>query len=105
MLVVSILTMTLGNVLALWQNNIRRLLAYSSIAHAGYILIGVAVALADADAGKRRPMLRRKGLERLGRVAVLSGRVHARHAGDVRRAGLSGARRSPDQHAGRSWSV
>jgi NADH-quinone oxidoreductase subunit N len=45
-LVVSVLTMTLGNVLALWQNNIRRLLAYSSIAHAGYLLIGVAVALA-----------------------------------------------------------
>jgi NADH-quinone oxidoreductase subunit N len=38
--------MTLGNVMALWQNNIRRLLAYSSIAHAGYLLIGVAVALA-----------------------------------------------------------
>ncbi len=45
-LVISVLTMTLGNVMALWQNNIRRLLAYSSIAHAGYILIGVAVALA-----------------------------------------------------------
>jgi len=45
-LVVSVLTMTLGNVLALWQNNLRRLLAYSSIAHAGYLLIGVAVALA-----------------------------------------------------------
>ena len=45
-LVVSVLTMTVGNILALWQNNIRRLLAYSSIAHAGYLLIGVAVALA-----------------------------------------------------------
>jgi len=45
--------MTLGNVLALWQHNIRRLLAYSSIAHAGYLLIGVAVALAakTADSG------------------------------------------------------
>jgi NADH-quinone oxidoreductase subunit N len=45
-LVVSVLTMTVGNVLALWQGNLRRLLAYSSIAHAGYLLIGVAVALA-----------------------------------------------------------
>ncbi len=45
-LVISILTMTFGNMLALWQNNIRRMLAYSSIAHAGYLLIGVAVALA-----------------------------------------------------------
>ena len=32
--------MTLGNVMALWQDDLRRLLAYSSIAHAGYMLIG-----------------------------------------------------------------
>jgi NADH-quinone oxidoreductase subunit N len=37
----SVATMTLGNVLALAQKNIKRLLAYSSIAHAGYALIGV----------------------------------------------------------------
>lgn len=42
----AILTMTLGNVLALWQDNLRRLLAYSSIAHAGYLLIGLAVYIA-----------------------------------------------------------
>lgn len=35
-------TMTIGNFIALAQKNIKRLLAYSSIAHAGYILIGVA---------------------------------------------------------------
>ena len=48
MLVVTlaILTMTLGNVLALWQQNIRRMMAYSSIAHAGYMLIGLAVGFA-----------------------------------------------------------
>jgi len=34
--------MTLGNLIALTQRNIKRLLAYSSIAHAGYMLIGVA---------------------------------------------------------------
>jgi NADH-quinone oxidoreductase subunit N len=39
--VISLITMTIGNVLALAQKNIKRLLAYSSIAHAGYILIGV----------------------------------------------------------------
>ncbi|MGE0606526.1 MAG: NADH-quinone oxidoreductase subunit N [Pirellulales bacterium] len=49
-IVLAILTMTLGNVLALWQGNVRRLLAYSSIAHAGYMLIGVAVALAGKEA-------------------------------------------------------
>jgi NADH-quinone oxidoreductase subunit N len=49
-LVIAILTMTFGNVMALWQENVRRLLAYSSIAHAGYILIGVAVGLAPPAA-------------------------------------------------------
>ncbi len=39
----SILTMTLGNLTALSQNNIKRFLAYSSIAQAGYILMGLAV--------------------------------------------------------------
>jgi NADH-quinone oxidoreductase subunit N len=37
----AVATMTLGNVLALAQSNIKRLLAYSSIAHAGYALIGL----------------------------------------------------------------
>ncbi len=45
-IVLAVLTMTIGNVCALWQTNIRRLMAYSSIAHAGYMLIGVAVAFA-----------------------------------------------------------
>lgn len=39
--VISVLTMTIGNLLALAQKNIKRMLAYSSIAHAGNILIGV----------------------------------------------------------------
>ncbi|MBI9071669.1 MAG: NADH-quinone oxidoreductase subunit N [Melioribacteraceae bacterium] len=42
-IVISILTMTLGNFTALWQNNLKRLLAYSSIAHAGYLLLGLTV--------------------------------------------------------------
>ncbi len=41
--VLAVLTMTLGNIAALTQKNIKRLLAYSSIAQAGYILIGFAV--------------------------------------------------------------
>ncbi|MBM3288116.1 MAG: NADH-quinone oxidoreductase subunit N [Candidatus Eisenbacteria bacterium] len=40
--VVSALTMTLGNVIAIQQSNIKRMLAYSSIAHAGYLLMGLA---------------------------------------------------------------
>jgi NADH-quinone oxidoreductase subunit N len=39
--IVAVLTMTLGNVAALLQSNIKRMLAYSSIAHAGYILIAL----------------------------------------------------------------
>ncbi len=39
--VISAATMTLGNLVAIVQNNIKRLLAYSSIAHAGYALMGV----------------------------------------------------------------
>lgn len=42
-ILLSILTMTLGNFTALWQDNMKRMLAYSSIAHAGYLLLGLAV--------------------------------------------------------------
>jgi NADH-quinone oxidoreductase subunit N len=38
--VIAVLTMTIGNVIALSQRNIKRMLAYSSIAHAGYALVG-----------------------------------------------------------------
>jgi NADH-quinone oxidoreductase subunit N len=43
LLVVSMVTMTLGNLCALNQQNVKRLLAYSGIAHAGYILMGLVV--------------------------------------------------------------
>lgn len=42
---ISLATMTWGNLVALWQDHVRRLLAYSSIAHAGYLLIGFAAFL------------------------------------------------------------
>jgi NADH-quinone oxidoreductase subunit N len=38
--ILSVLTMTIGNVLAMAQRNMKRMLAYSSIAHIGYVLIG-----------------------------------------------------------------
>ncbi len=41
LIVFSILTMTFGNLAALWQTNVKRLLAYSSIAHAGYLMMGL----------------------------------------------------------------
>jgi NADH-quinone oxidoreductase subunit N len=39
--VLSVLTMTAGNIAAVTQSNVKRMLAYSSIAHAGYLLIGI----------------------------------------------------------------
>ena len=41
-LVLTVLTMTVGNVVALVQVNVKRMLAYSSIAHTGYIMVGLA---------------------------------------------------------------
>ncbi|MBI3745409.1 MAG: NADH-quinone oxidoreductase subunit N [Chloroflexi bacterium] len=40
--VLAVLTMTLGNLVALTQTNVKRMLAYSSIAHTGYMLVGLA---------------------------------------------------------------
>jgi NADH-quinone oxidoreductase subunit N len=48
--VLAAVTMTVGNVMALLQKNLRRLLACSSIAHAGYLLVGIAAAAASATA-------------------------------------------------------
>jgi NADH-quinone oxidoreductase subunit N len=39
--VLAVITMFIGNLTAIWQNNLKRLLAYSSIAHAGYMLLGL----------------------------------------------------------------
>ena len=42
--VIAIMTMTVGNIAAVMQKNLSRMLAYSSIGHAGYILIGLSIA-------------------------------------------------------------
>ena len=49
LMLISVATMTVGNIAALTQTNLKRLLAYSSIAHAGYIMMGV-VALSESGA-------------------------------------------------------
>ena len=46
----AILTMSLGNLAAIWQSNVKRLLAYSAIAHAGYVLVGIAAATTGSSA-------------------------------------------------------
>jgi NADH-quinone oxidoreductase subunit N len=50
LLVFSVATIFIGNLAGLYQNNMKRLLAYSSIAHAGYMVMGI-VALNDTSAG------------------------------------------------------
>jgi NADH-quinone oxidoreductase subunit N len=49
----AVASLIVGNVLALWQDNLRRLLAYSSIANAGYLLLGLAAGLATAGRAAR----------------------------------------------------
>ena len=48
--VIAAVTMCLGNLMALLQDNLKRLLAYSGIAHGGYMLIGILVACSVPDA-------------------------------------------------------
>jgi NADH-quinone oxidoreductase subunit N len=55
LMVMAVLTMTVGNVLALLQRNIKRMLAYSSIAHSGYMLVGVVVGVVSIN-GKSTPL-------------------------------------------------
>ena len=45
--VIAIITMIVGNLIAIVQDNIKRMLAYSSIAHAGYILVGLVAGTAE----------------------------------------------------------
>jgi NADH-quinone oxidoreductase subunit N len=52
--VVAALTMTVGNVLAILQTSVKRILAYSSIAHTGYMLVGVVAGPGEPGAGLAR---------------------------------------------------
>ena len=63
-IVLATLTMTLGNLVALTQDNVKRMLAYSSIAHTGYMLVGLAAWAGDprADRRHRGPALLRRRL-------------------------------------------
>ncbi|MCI0453667.1 MAG: NADH-quinone oxidoreductase subunit N [Candidatus Dadabacteria bacterium] len=49
--IVSVFTMTIGNLAALTQKSIKRMLAYSSIAHAGYALVGIVAAYVETKLG------------------------------------------------------
>jgi NADH-quinone oxidoreductase subunit N len=58
MAVLALLTMTGGNIVALAQTNVKRMLAYSSIAHTGYIIAGLAAFAHATD-----PAIRTQGIE------------------------------------------
>ncbi len=86
-------TMTLGNLLALTQKNIKRLLAYSSIAHAGYAMIGL-VALSQLGAASLMFYLIAYVVTNLAAFAVVI--LFARSAGSEEIADYAGlSRRSP----------
>jgi NADH-quinone oxidoreductase subunit N len=63
--ILAVLTMTIGNVTAIAQKNIKRMLAFSSIAHAGYLLIGIATLFAIS--------IYYEGPDSTGAVKVISG--------------------------------
>ncbi len=79
--ILAILSMSIGNFFALQQKNLRRLLAWSSVAHAGYLLVGFAMAYQSA--GPVRPItavlfyLLAYGAMTIGAFAVL-GMMHRR---------------------------
>ena len=60
--VLAAATMTLGNLVALTQDNVKRMLAYSSIAHTGYMLVGLAAYAGGQAAGPRGAAVLRRRL-------------------------------------------
>ncbi len=94
----ALLTMVIGNFAALVQTNVKRLLGYSSIAHAGYILVALT---SDSQIGMAAAMfyLASYALMNVGAFAVIS-HVAARHEAHVRIDDLAGlARREPGMAA------
>ncbi|MBL8057945.1 MAG: NADH-quinone oxidoreductase subunit N, partial [Anaerolineales bacterium] len=91
--VIAALTMTVGNVIALTQKNIKRLLAYSSIAQAGYMLMGLAALSANGLAAilYYLGMYTLTNLVAFGVIVLVSRITHSDEIADY--AGLS--RRSP----------
>lgn len=69
---IAVLTMTVGNLAALPQSNVKRMMAYSSIAHAGYMLVGVAVAAAAASGSPVMYYVLAYAVTNLGAFAVIT---------------------------------
>jgi NADH-quinone oxidoreductase subunit N len=74
--VIAALTMTVGNVVALVQENIKRMLAYSAIAHAGYLIVGMAASPVPAAGGAMLYYLLAYAFTNLGAFAVVVALEH-----------------------------
>jgi len=91
--VLAVLTMTVGNLAAIVQTNIKRLMAYSSITHVGYMLIGLAAANADGSSAVMFYLLA-YAFTNLGAFIVIT--IMASYAPDDEIPGYAGlAQRSP----------
>jgi len=69
--IMAALTMTVGNVVALVQNNIKRMLAYSAVAHAGYVIVGMAAGPGPDSGGAILYYLLAYAFTNLGAFAVV----------------------------------
>ncbi|MCI0571715.1 MAG: NADH-quinone oxidoreductase subunit N [Myxococcaceae bacterium] len=111
------LTMIVGNLLALPQRNVKRMLAYSSIGHAGYLLVGVAALFVTAEApagdGFRffgaTPLLAPGLSEVAARADALKGLLFYLLAYTVTTVGsfgvLAALERSEDEPKGTAWDL
>ncbi|WP_375770817.1 NADH-quinone oxidoreductase subunit N [Archangium gephyra] len=109
----ALLTMVAGNLLAIPQRNVKRMLAYSSIAHAGYLLLGVA-ALFTATPGQEFKLLGASGLvgaspEAVARVEALRGILYYLLAYTFTAVGAFGVvsllERREDEEKGTAWDL
>src|SRR6266851_287371 len=91
--VLAFVTMTVGNLVAIVQTNIKRLMAYSSISHVGYMLVGLAAANADGSSAVMFYLLA-YAFTNLGAFIVIT--IMANYAPDDEISGYVGlAQRSP----------
>jgi NADH-quinone oxidoreductase subunit N len=94
----AVVTMVVGNVIALAQTNLKRMLAYSAIAHAGYLLVGVVASSPSPEDGAARGVLfyvLAYALMNLGAFALVT-LVSSRDGEHVQLSGYAGlARRHP----------
>ncbi|MEK9658806.1 MAG: NADH-quinone oxidoreductase subunit N [Chloroflexota bacterium] len=100
--VLAAITMTVGNLTALAQSNLKRLLGYSTIAHAGYMLMGVAAVAAnsreagDGSLGPTAVLFYLAGYAAMNLAAFFVALAVTERTGDETIAGLAGlAKRSP----------